>query len=58
MRVVPIDYRLERNDLVALFDQLNGLYLPGDSQTAVTDEIYKSTFVIAMAYAENENFEE
>ena len=31
VRVVPIDYRLERNDLVALFDQLNGIYLPGDS---------------------------
>ena len=58
VRVVPIDYRLERNDLVALFDQLNGLYLPGDSQTAVTDETYKGAFVIAMAYAENEAFEE
>jgi len=32
--------------------------LPGDSQIAVTNEIYKSAFVIAMAYAENENFEE
>ena len=58
VRVVPIDYRLERDDLVALFDQLNGLYLPGDSQMAVTDEKYKGAFVIAMAYAENEAFEE
>lgn len=58
IRVVPIDYRLGRDELVALFDQLNGLYLPGDSQTAVTDETYKSAFVIAMAYAENEAFEE
>lgn len=57
VRVVPVDYRLERNDLVALFDQLNGLYLPGDSQVAVTDETYKGAFVIAMAYAENEAFE-
>ena len=32
--------------------------MPGDSQIAVTNEIYKSAFVIAMAYAENENFEE
>ena len=55
---MPIDYRLERDELVALFNQLNGLYLPGDSQTAVTDETYKSAFVIAMAYAENETFEE
>lgn len=31
--------------------------MPGDSQQAVTDEIYKSAFVIAMAYAENEAFE-
>ena len=57
LRVVPVDYRLSRDELVGMFDQLNGLYLPGDSQLAVTSEIYKSAFVIAMAYMENENFE-
>lgn len=57
IRVVPIDYRLSRDELVDLFDQLNGIYLPGDSQLAVTDETYKSAFVIAMAYAENQAFE-
>ena len=31
--------------------------MPGDSQLAVTNETYKSAFVIAMAYSENENFE-
>lgn len=57
MRVVPVDYRLSRDELVSLFDQINGLYLPGDSQLAVTNDIYKDAFVIAMAYMENENFE-
>ena len=57
VRVVPIDYRLSRDELVNLFDQLNGIYLPGDSQLAVTDETYKGAFVIAMAYAENAAFE-
>ena len=54
---MPVDYRLSRDELVSLFDQLNGLYLPGDSQLAVTNETYKAAFVISMAYAENENFE-
>ncbi len=40
-----------------MFDSLNGIYLPGDSQLAVTDETYKGAFVIAMAYAENAAFE-
>ena len=31
VRVLPVDYRLKRDELVTLFDQLNGLYLPGDS---------------------------
>ena len=57
VRVVPVDYRLGRDELVSMFSQLNGLYMPGDSQLAVTNETYKGAFVIAMAYAENENFE-
>ena len=31
VRVVPIDYRLSRDELVEKFDQINGLYLSGDS---------------------------
>ena len=57
VRVVPVDHRMERDELVTMFDQLNGLYLPGDSHLGVIDETYKSAFVIAMAYAENEAFE-
>jgi hypothetical protein len=57
VRVVPIDYRLSRDELVTMFDSINGIYLPGDSQLAVTDETYKGAFVIAMAYAENAAFE-
>ena len=57
MRVVPVDYRLPRDELVAMFDQINGLYLPGDSQLSVTNDAYKAAFVIAMAYTEHQIYE-
>ena len=41
VRVIPIDYRLSKDELTAFYDQLNGVYLPGDSQMAVTDETYR-----------------
>ena len=53
VRVVPIDYRLSRDELIDLFEQINGLYLPGDSQTAVTNEVYRDAFWVALGYAEN-----
>ena len=53
MRVVPVDYRLPRHELVDVLDSINALYLPGDSQLSVTNEVYKAAFVIAMAYTEH-----
>ena len=57
VRVIPIDYRLSKEELTALYDQLNGVYLPGDSQMAVTDETYRQAFVSALAYCEHKAFE-
>ena len=37
IRVVPIDYRLSTEERFALYDQLNGVYMPGDSHMTVTD---------------------
>ena len=58
IRVVPVDYRLSREERFALLEQVNGLYVPGDSQVAVQDEMYKDAFVQAMAYMENKVHEE
>lgn len=57
VRVVPIDYRLTLEERRDLLDQLNGVYLPGDSHNTVTDENYKTAFVQTLAYVENATFE-
>ena len=58
VRVVPIDYRLPLEERRELLNQLNGVYLPGDSHNTITDEDYKSAFVQTLAYVENATFEE
>ena len=57
IRVVPIDYRLDLEERRALLDQLNGVYLPGDSHNTVTDAAYKAAFVQTLAYVENATYE-
>lgn len=58
MRVVPIDYRLPTEERWALYDQLNGVYFPGDSQLAITDEAYKLAFVDTLSYQESQTNEQ
>lgn len=53
IRVIPIDYHMEKDELLDLLSQINGIYLPGDSQLAVTDEKYREAFLAAMTYAED-----
>lgn len=50
IRVVPIDYHLSHDELLALFEKLNGIYVPGDSHLTVTDEEYKSAFMDVLSY--------
>lgn len=57
VRVVPIDHRLPAEEIRALLDQVNGLYMPGDSQLAITDEVYKYAFMVATTHAEQLNWE-
>jgi len=40
-----------------LYDQLNGIYVPGDSHLAVLDEVYKHAFVDTLSYQEEQTFE-
>lgn len=52
VRVVPVDYRLSHEELNALFDKLNGLYLPGDSHNTIYDEKYKFAFMAMLDYCD------
>ena len=50
IKVISIDYRLPMEELYALFDKVNGLYIPGDSHMTVLDEQYKFTFMATLDY--------
>ena len=50
IRVVPIDYHLSHEERVALFEKLNGVYVPGDSHITVSDEQYKEAFMHVLDY--------
>lgn len=54
--MVPIDYRLPFDERRDLLDKLNGVYMPGDSHTTVTDEDYKAAFVQTLDYVHNATF--
>lgn len=58
VRVVPIDYRLPLEERRSLLNQINGVYLPGDSHNTITDEAYKAAFVQTLAYVENATYED
>lgn len=49
-KVVPVSYKLEEEDLIALLDQLNGLYIPGDSILSANTERYIWAFDSVMTY--------
>jgi len=57
-RVIPIDYTLSEEEIKPLLEQINGLYIPGDSQLAVTDSKYRDTFLYSMMYAEAQAYDE
>lgn len=50
IRVVPIDYHLSHDELLALLEKVNGVYVPGDSHLTVSDEEYKSAFMDVLSY--------
>jgi len=57
IRVVPVDYRLPMEERFELMDQLSGMYIPGDSQLAVTEEAYKAAFAQSLYYLETATHE-
>jgi hypothetical protein len=58
VRVVAIDHRLPTEERWALYDQLNGVYIPGDSHMAILDEAYKLAFVDTLSYQEEQTFDQ
>jgi hypothetical protein len=54
LRVVPIDYRLSAEERHTIYDKINGIYFPGDSQMSITDDAYKEAFVDALNYQEDQ----
>lgn len=52
VRVVPIDYTMSEEEIESLLNQVNGVYMPGDSQVDVDDAKYRQSFVTVMMYAE------
>jgi len=53
VRVIPIDYNMDKDDMMDLLSQVSGVYMPGDSHMSVTDEKYKNAFVDIIYYAES-----
>lgn len=41
-RVVPLSYRLDKNQLNSLLNQVNGVYIPGDSPKILENDRYLS----------------
>ena len=49
-----MDYRLSTDERYVLYEQLNGVYIPGDSNLAITDALYKQAFVDTLDYQEQQ----
>lgn len=49
-KVVPVSYKLTRTSLYQLLDQLNGLYIHGDSSSTLTNKQFQSTFSYIISY--------
>ena len=54
LRVVPIDYRLSVEERHSIYDKINGIYFPGDSQMSITDDVFKQAFLDALNYQEEQ----
>jgi hypothetical protein len=50
IRVVPVDYHLNSEERLALFEKINGVYVPGDSHLNAKDEEYKAAFMHVLDY--------
>jgi len=57
IRVVPISYLDSAETIESILDQVNGVYMPGDSQKSVANRKYQKTFSFVMKYVAKHNRE-
>lgn len=54
-RIVPVKYNLSELELEAELENLNGLYIPGDTKTTMLDEKFIETTRLTLKWAESHN---
>ena len=50
-RVVPVDYTLTETKLGELLGQLNGMYIPGESEMLLQNEKFQKTVTLILKWA-------
>jgi hypothetical protein len=55
IKVIPVRYTLVEEDLLAILSQVNGIYIPGDSDVAVNNERYMWAFDSIVEYVLERN---
>lgn len=55
VRVVPISFLDSDEEIEAILDQVNGIYVPGDSNKALTNTRYQGAFSTILEYVESHN---
>lgn len=57
-RIVPISYKLDKNGLVNLLQQVNGVYIPGDHPDVLKNERYINTVREILFWAQDQNIKD
>jgi uncharacterized protein YabN with tetrapyrrole methylase and pyrophosphatase domain len=50
-RVVPIDYQMDKDEMIRLLEQLNGVYIPGDTKQTYLDSEFLETVSKILVWA-------
>lgn len=55
IRVVPISFMDSADEITALLNEVNGIYVPGDSHKAITNVKYQESFSTILQYVQDQN---
>jgi gamma-glutamyl-gamma-aminobutyrate hydrolase PuuD len=55
IRVVPISYTDSKENITSILDQVNGVYMPGDSHKSIMNPIYHKAFTSILDYVIDHN---
>jgi gamma-glutamyl-gamma-aminobutyrate hydrolase PuuD len=53
--VVPISFLDSEEEIVSMLGEVNGIYIPGDSQKAITNKKYQKSFSTITKYVIDQN---